>query len=120
MPLNVRRERGATVLSNFGRLMNDPRHFDAAADVADLMDDGERAFVLELSGVHETGGSFLGLLMTITRDVRRRGGDVVVARPSATTRAMILEMRLDDYWDVFDTVDDAVAFFQRHADEDVD
>lgn len=120
MPLNIRVERGVTVLSNFGRLMNDPRHFDAAGEVADRMDLGEREFVMEMSGVHETGASFLGLLMTITRDVRRRGGEVVIARPSPAIRGLVLDMRLDDFWDVFDTLDEAVAFYRRHDDPEVE
>ena len=116
MALNIRTQDGVTVLSNFGRLMNDPKHFDAAADVHDRLDLGEREFVLEMNGVHETGGSFLGLLMTITREIRKRGGDVVLARPSPAIRRLVLDMHLDDFWDVFDDLDEAVAFYRRHDD----
>lgn len=120
MALNIRIERGVTVLSNFGRLMNDPKHFDATGDVHDRLDLGERDFVLEMGGVNETGGSFLGLLMTITREIRRRGGDVVLARPSAAISRLVLDMRLDDFWDVFDTLEEAVEYFRRHDDAEVE
>lgn len=120
MSLNIRVERGVTVLSNFGRLMNDPKHFDAAADVVDRLDLGEREFVMEMNGVHETGASFLGLLMTISREIRRRGGDVVLARPSPAIRRLVLDMQLDDFWDVFDTLDDAIEFYRRHDDAEVE
>lgn len=119
MALNIRLERGATILSNFARLMNDPKHFDAASDVGDRLDAGEREFVMELHGVHETGASFLGLLMTITREVRRRGGDVVIARPGPAIRRLLLDMQLDDHWDVFESIEEAVEFYRRH-DAEVD
>lgn len=114
MSLNIRLEDDVTILSNFGRLMNDPRHVDAARDVEDRLDQGEREFVMEMNSVHETGASFLGLLMTITRAVRKRGGDVVLARPSPAIRRLVDEMQMDDYWDVFDSVDEAKAYYRRH------
>ncbi len=120
MSLNIRLERGVTILSNFGRLMNDPKHFDAAADVQARLDLDEREFVMEMNGVHETGASFLGLLMTISREIRRQGGDVVLARPSLAIRRLVLDMQLDDFWDVFDTLDEAVEFYRRHDDPEVD
>lgn len=116
MALNIRVEDDVTILSNFSRLMNDPRHVDAARDVQDRLDQGERNFVMEMNGVHETGAAFLGLLMTITRAVRRDRGDVVLARPSPAIRRMVEEMHMDDYWDVFDTLEEALAYYHRHDD----
>ncbi|MDG3007051.1 STAS domain-containing protein [Paludisphaera mucosa] len=117
MALNIRLDDDVTILSNFGRLMNDPKHVDAALDVQDRLDLGERAFIMEMNSVHETGAAFLGLLMTITRTIRKRGGDVVLARPSPAIRRLVDEMQMDDFWDVFDTVDEAKAFYHRHDPE---
>jgi len=114
MALNIRVDGDVTILSNFGRLMNDPRHVDATDAVHDRIDLGERNFIMELNTVSETGTAFLGLLTTITRAVRKRRGDVVLARPSPAVRRLVDEMRMDDFWDVFDTVEDAKAFYHRH------
>ena len=51
--MNVRFEGDVTVLSNFGRLVNDPRHFDAARDLGMLLDEGHRLFVLDLDTLRE-------------------------------------------------------------------
>jgi anti-sigma B factor antagonist len=107
MPVNIRVVEDVVVLSSFGRLMNDPRHFDASRDVAEMLDCGYRKFVLELRDVGELGASGLGLLTTITRRVRRDGGEVVVAHPSRGMRKVIDEMRMDDYWEVFPDVEEA-------------
>ena len=40
MPINVLFEGDVVVLSNFGRLLNDPRHFDAGGDVREELDKG--------------------------------------------------------------------------------
>jgi anti-sigma B factor antagonist len=113
MPLNVRIDGDVAILSNFSRLMNDPRYVDAARDVHDLLDQGLEKYVLELAGVKETGSSFLGVLMTMTRAIRRRGGDAVLAHLSRDTKEFIIEMQMDDYWDIFETVDEAKEFFHR-------
>lgn len=111
MALNIRNDGDVTILSNFGRLMNDPKYVDAARDVEQEMDRGARQFVMELAGVHETGASFLGVLMTLTRTIRRRGGEVVIARPSPQIDQLLKEMRMDDYWDVFRSIDEARRFY---------
>ena len=40
MPIQNRADGDIVVLSNFGRLMDDPRHFDASRDVGEMIDKG--------------------------------------------------------------------------------
>ncbi|APW59266.1 STAS domain-containing protein [Paludisphaera borealis] len=114
MALNIRNDGDVTILSNFRQLMNDPRYVDSARDVDEQLDQGARKFVMELAGVHETGASFLGVLMTLTREIRRRGGEVVIARPSPQIAQFLVDMHMDDFWDVFRSVDEAQQFYGRH------
>ncbi len=113
MALNIRNDGDVTILSNFRALMNDPRYVDSARDVEEQLDQGGRKFVMELAGVNETGASFLGVLMTITRAIRARGGEIVIVRPSPQVGKHLEEMALDDYWDVFRTLDEARRFYGR-------
>jgi anti-anti-sigma factor len=103
------------VLSNFGRLLNDPRHFDAGRDVQELLDQGYRRFVLELGGIREMGPTGIGLLTTLTRLVRRSGGEAVLANPSPRMEQIIDAMKMDAYWEVFASVDEAREFLGREA-----
>jgi anti-anti-sigma factor len=114
MALNIRTEAGVAILSNFARLMNDPRYVDAARDVLGLIDQGVRAFVIELAGVSETGPSLLGVLMTITREIRKHGGEAVLAHPSPAVERYLVMMQMDEFWDVFSSVDEAIRFHRRH------
>jgi anti-sigma B factor antagonist len=113
MPLSIRIDADVVVLSNFARLMNDPRYVDASRDVRDLLEQGRKNFVLDLREVRETGSSFLGVLMTLTRQVRQRGGEVALAHPSREMEEVLSVMQMDDYWDVFPSAEAAREFFRR-------
>jgi anti-sigma B factor antagonist len=113
MVLHIRIDEDRAILSNFGRIMNDPRYADAAGEVAGLLDQGLRKFILELSALREMGAPALGLLMTLTRQVRQRGGEVVLARVSPEVEDTIETMRMDTFWDVFASVEEATEFYRR-------
>ena len=113
MAIHVRFEREVAILEGIARLMNDPRHFDAARDVAELLDQGYLRFVLEMAHVRETGPTVLGLLATLTRKIRQGDGEVVLANVSPPMEKFLDEMRMDDYWDIFDDADEAVAYLEK-------
>ncbi len=115
MGLNVRIDDGLAILSNIGRLMNDPRHFDSSRDVEDLLDEGISAFVIELREVGSLGPAGLGLLTTLTRAVRRDGGDLVLAGVRPSLEKYFEEMSMDTYWEIFASVADAKSFFERRS-----
>jgi anti-anti-sigma factor len=112
MPINALFDGDVVVLSNFGRLMNDPRYFDASRDVRELLDQGYRNFVLELRKMKEIGSTGLGLLTTITRLIRQHEGDAVLADVGPEGEKFLDEMRMDSYWDVFRTVAEAKAYYR--------
>lgn len=113
MPLHARFDGDIVILSNWGRSMNDPRYVDARLEVQDLLDEGCRKFIVELRGIGETGPPLLGLLMTVTRLIHRHRGEVVLAGLSRSMEHFLDEMYLEDYWDVFQNVREAEAFFRR-------
>jgi anti-sigma B factor antagonist len=113
MSLNIRVDGDIVILSNFGRLMNDPRYVDASRDTSDLLERGFKTFILDLGGFRETGSSFLGLLMTMTRRIKQHGGEAALAHLAPATERFINEMRMDDYWDIFKSVEEASQFFKR-------
>ncbi len=115
MAIQVRYAGEVVVLSGIGRLMNDPRHFDAARDVRELLEQGWRRFVLELGGVRETGPTVLGLLTTLTRLVRNEGGELVLANVARPVEEFLESMRMDSYWDMFSDAHEAADFLDRRG-----
>jgi anti-anti-sigma regulatory factor len=116
MPIHVRFDGDIAILSNVGRVMNDPRYVDAGREVRDLLSQGFRSFVIELRGVGEPGSPLLGLLVTITRQVRKEGGEVVLAGVSREVEKFLIEMRMEEFWDVFHNVEEAKGHFIRRDD----
>ena len=115
MPINIRFEGDVVVLSNFGRLLNDPRHFDASRDVRAELDQGRRKFVFDLVGLRDVGSAGLGLLMTLTRLIRQYDGDAVLAELGPDTEKFLDEMRMDSYWEMFKDVEEAKSYFDRSS-----
>lgn len=113
MPLNIRTEGDLAILSHFGQLLNDPKHFDASRDLQELLEQGYRNVVLDLRGVREMGATSMGLLTTLTRLVRQQGGEVVLANANHGTKDFIEMMRMDAYWDLFDSLEAAKSFYRR-------
>jgi anti-anti-sigma regulatory factor len=113
MPLNIRFDDDVVILSNFARLLNDPRHFDASRDVREVLEEGYRWFVIELGGLRDVGSTGLGLLTTLTRLIRSYDGDAVLAHLTPGAEAFLDEMRMDGYWEFFKNVAEAKAYFDR-------
>jgi anti-anti-sigma regulatory factor len=101
----------AVVLSNLARLMNDPRYASAGGAIEAQIAEGRTRWVLELADVRETGGPLLGVLMTLTRRIRQAGGEVVLAHVSRELERALEEMRLDAFWDVYGSVEEALEGF---------
>jgi anti-anti-sigma factor len=116
MLLNIRVEGEIVIIGNFGRLMNDPRYIDASRDTGELLDQGYQKFILDLGGVRESGSSFLALLLTMTRRIRQRGAEAVIAHAPPDVAKILDNMRMDQYWDIFKTVEEARRFFASEPD----
>ena len=110
MAVNVHFDGDVVILSNFGRLLNDPRHFDAGRDVGALLDEGRRKFVFDLATLREAGDVALGLLTTLTRLIRQGDGEVVLCKVGKETGRYLDEMRMDAYWEILDTIEEAKAY----------
>ncbi|WP_158633550.1 STAS domain-containing protein [Tautonia sociabilis] len=117
MPIDYRDEGAVTIVGNVAGVLSDARHFDAARDLDALLDQGRRRFVIELSGVGSPGPTALGLLMTLVRQIRRRGGEVAFARVGRSTMQVFEEMQMDAHVDLFRTVAEAVQFLRPLGEE---
>jgi anti-sigma B factor antagonist len=111
LALNIRIDDDIVIMSNFGRLMDDPRYVDAPREASELLDQGFKKFILDLGGVKESGSGFLALLLTMTRRIRQDHGEAVLSRASQHIEKVLFDMRMDDYWDIFKSVEEASQFF---------
>jgi anti-anti-sigma regulatory factor len=121
MVLHIRRVGDdSVVLSNLARLMNDPRYTSAGDVIGEEIAAGRSRWVLELADVRDAGAPFLGVLMTLTRRIRQAGAEVVLAHVSRPLEHALQEMQLDDFWDSYGSVEEALGSFNEGPISDED
>lgn len=113
MALHFRYEGDIAIVDNFAWVMNDPTYPSANKELQGVLDEGYRKFIFELTNVREVGDPFLGLLLTLTRAIRKSRGEVVLAHPTREVSNALGRMMLEDYWDTFPRVSEAESFFRR-------
>ncbi|GAP64693.1 anti-sigma B factor antagonist [Ardenticatena maritima] len=114
MELKPRYEEGKAMLHLAGR-------FDAyqAPAVAEWLDDtmkaGTHNIIIDLSGVNFIDSTGLATLVQAMKHARQHGGDLVLCRLQQPVRIIFELTRLDKAFRIFETEEEALAYFQPVA-----
>ncbi len=82
-------------------------------EIQDLVDGGQRYFILDLSRVEFVDSSGLSVLVSALKAVSPSDGEVVLLRPTDNVRALIELTRLHQIFEIFE--DQAAAIFRLHG-----
>jgi anti-sigma B factor antagonist len=99
---------GVTVLAIRGRL-DAVRVGTIREGVVSLTEQGNLNVVLDLAGLDWIDSSGVGLLVTLYKQTKTKGGNVVSACLQRQPQEIFRLLRLESAFKVYDTVDDAVA-----------
>src|SRR5436309_9579656 len=77
--------------------------------VVNLVSEGNRDVVIDLSGVTFMDSSGFGTLLGATKRLRPLGGGLHLAAPNSTIQRMLRLTRLDSIMQIYETVDEAVG-----------
>ena len=75
--------------------------------------DTSRQIVLDLGDVTHIDSGGLGTLVALYASARKAGGDIKLAHIGNHTRELLQITRLVTLFEVFDTVEDAIASFEK-------
>lgn len=78
----------------------------------ELIERGERHFVISLANVSYLDNSGLGQLCWIYTVVRNRGGDMTLLRPTSRIKKLLSITKLDTVFQSFECETDAIASMQ--------
>ena len=78
----------------------------------ELMERGERYFVISLANVSYLDNSGLGQLCWIYTVVRNRGGDFALLMPTSRIKTLLRITKLDTVFQIFESETDAIASMQ--------
>jgi anti-anti-sigma factor len=87
-------------------------HFQDVVSLADSVDPPR--LVLDLRHTSYFGSGFLGILVQLAKQIKRRpGGQFGVSNVSGLCKDIITGTRMEHYFDLFDTKEDAVARYSQ-------
>jgi anti-anti-sigma regulatory factor len=76
---------------------------------------GNLNLVVDLGNCHYGGSEFIGALVSMLRDVRRRQGQCALCGATDQMRIVLKNMSLFKLWPYFETRDDALAAIAQPA-----
>jgi anti-sigma B factor antagonist len=107
LSIEVRKNDHVVIMELAGRVSVLDRSLKQLAE--ELVERGERYFVMNLANVSYLDNSGLGQLCLIYTVARNRGGDVKLLKPTERIRKMLTITKLDAVFECFDSEDAAVA-----------
>jgi anti-sigma B factor antagonist len=109
MKSSTTRQGDITVITLEGNLMGGPDATTLNSTLHQLLGEGSRRIVLDLSGVQFINSSGLGLLIGGVNTMRSAGGSLKVAGASEKVRTLIKITKLEQVFELYSTVAEAVA-----------
>jgi len=91
---------------------------DAAGAVDGLFKSLRTRIVFNLSGVPIVTSSTIAFLIDTAKRARHHNGDAVISEPSDLLRKSLKVLKLDEFFRIFETDDQAIAHFQDLALDD--
>jgi len=101
---------GAEVVAIYGKIVGSAqssREFHEL--IKSLIEQGKRKFVIDLTETPWTNSLGVGMLMGAYTSVKGSQGEIVLANATVRIRDLLKVTRLDLVFEVFDSVDDALA-----------
>lgn len=96
-----------------GSLVGDDDTDDVRSAAGDFLEQGIRNVVVDLHRVNYINSTGIGAIISTHTTVRKGGGDVKLIGLSENVQSLLVITKLIDVFDVFDTIDEAVASFQN-------
>ena len=109
MKTSTGQQGNVTVITLEGNLMGGPDASTLNTMLHQLLADGKKRVVLDLSGVQFINSSGLGLLIGGVNAMRSAGGTLKVAGASEKVRGLIKITKLEQVFELYPTVAEAVA-----------
>jgi anti-sigma B factor antagonist len=102
-----------TVVSLKGNLLGEPETTALRETVYRLTERDELQVVLDLGSLRAINSTGLGVLVTALTSLRKRSGDLYLARLSDKVHSLLMITHLVRVFKLYDTVERAVASFRR-------
>ncbi|MEI0476488.1 STAS domain-containing protein [Brachyspira pulli] len=110
MSLNIEDKGTVKVVSLVGKL-DVNLSVSIEAELEQLVESGSHYLILELSGIEYLSSSGIRVFISIMRKIKDKNGRLVLACVPDIIKKILKTVELEDLFEVYDSVDDAVASF---------
>jgi anti-sigma B factor antagonist len=104
---------GVAIIKIVGKLMFDETLLTLRHEVRELLEEGVKLFVLDMTDVPHCDSSGSGEVIGAYTTVAKAGGSMVVVGLTDRVRLLWTRVKLTDVFDVFPSVAEAEAFIRR-------
>lgn len=109
MKINEKQQGDVTVLVLSGDMIN--VKMEIHPYVKKLIEEGKKKVVVDLGKVKWFGSTALGSMMASYSSLKAADGEMKIARPSSKLETLFYQMKLQEVFETFDSVDEAVESF---------
>ena len=81
-----------------------------------MVETGEVRYILDVKLLKFINSSALGYLIRLSKELKAKGGDLVLAQPSRFLKKTLVTLGLEEIFKVFETVEDGILHFKKGAD----
>ncbi len=111
MRMSEKEQAGVIVLMPKGKIMGGPDAGAVKERLHQLIDEGKKKVVVDLSGVSWMNSSGLGILIGGLTTMRNAGGDLKLAGTTDKVQNLLMVTKLITIFESYDTVEEAVASY---------
>lgn len=105
------------ILDIRGSLVGDGDTDDLRAAVGDFLEQGIRRAVIDLHKVNYLNSTGIGAIISAHTTFRKNGGDLRLTGLSDNVQSLLVITRLIDVFEVYDTLQEAIAGFEMKVSE---
>ncbi|MEX0778676.1 MAG: STAS domain-containing protein [Balneolales bacterium] len=111
MKFNINENGNCTILTLKGNIMGGPETVSLNEKLHEVIDEGKKNVVVDLSRVKFMNSSGLGMLIGALTTMRNAGGDLRIANATDKIESLLIITKLITVFQHFRTLDEAVASF---------
>ncbi|PKK84668.1 MAG: anti-sigma factor antagonist [candidate division Zixibacteria bacterium HGW-Zixibacteria-1] len=111
MNLSDFEQEGVIVLEPKGKIMGGPDATILHERLHEMIEQGRKKFVIDLSRVEWMNSTGLGILISGLTTLRNNKGELKIANVTEKIKSLLIITKLATVFEAYDTVDDAIKSF---------
>jgi anti-sigma B factor antagonist len=109
--MGEKEQAGVVIMMPKGKIMGGPDAGAVKERLHQLIDEGKKKVVVDLSGVSWMNSSGLGILIGGLTTMRNAGGDLKLAGTTDKVQNLLMVTKLITIFESYDTIEEAVASY---------